>query len=130
MHRHAIDLFNHGYYWEAHEAWEALWVAVGRSGPVADLLKGLIKLAAAGVKLRAGNAAGVQRHAQRARQLFLNSADSCDNVSLQIGLSQNHLVQLAEQLTDRLSLPQTAMGRPVMNWNPPDATAQTNQAAE
>src|SRR5207244_4035273 len=21
---HAIDLFNHGYYWEAHEAWEAL----------------------------------------------------------------------------------------------------------
>ena len=20
-----LDLFNHGYYWEAHEAWEGLW---------------------------------------------------------------------------------------------------------
>jgi Domain of unknown function (DUF309) len=21
---HGLDLFNHGYYWEAHEAWESL----------------------------------------------------------------------------------------------------------
>jgi uncharacterized protein len=20
-----LDVFNHGYYWEAHEAWEGLW---------------------------------------------------------------------------------------------------------
>src|SRR5712691_4589106 len=45
-----IDLFNHGYYWEAHEAWEVLWHSCGRSGPTADFLKGLIHLAAAGVK--------------------------------------------------------------------------------
>ncbi|HEX5103310.1 MAG TPA: DUF309 domain-containing protein, partial [Pirellulaceae bacterium] len=45
---YAVDLFNQGYYWEAHEAWEALWHACGRKGPTADLLKGLIKLAAAG----------------------------------------------------------------------------------
>ena len=44
------DLFNHGYYWEAHETWEGLWNACGRSGTTADFLKGLIKLAAAGVK--------------------------------------------------------------------------------
>ncbi|MER9007639.1 DUF309 domain-containing protein [Mesorhizobium sp. M0862] len=25
MFRWGIDLFNHGYYWEAHEAWEPLW---------------------------------------------------------------------------------------------------------
>ena len=29
---YAIDLFNHGFYWEAHEAWEALWHAAGRHG--------------------------------------------------------------------------------------------------
>src|SRR5262245_31357021 len=63
---HAIDLFNHGYYWEAHEAWESLWHACGRGGPVADLLKGLIKLAAAGVKVREGRPAGVASHARRA----------------------------------------------------------------
>src|SRR5689334_23294646 len=42
-----LDLFNHGYYWEAHEAWERLWNAAGRHGATAELLQGLIKLAAA-----------------------------------------------------------------------------------
>ena len=70
----AIDLFNAGYYWEAHESWERLWLSAGRTGPVADLLKGLIKLAAAGVKAREGNIAGVRRHAARAAELF-RSAD-------------------------------------------------------
>ena len=41
-------LFNAGYYWEAHEVWEELWHAEGRRGPTAEVLKGLIKLAAAG----------------------------------------------------------------------------------
>jgi len=65
-----IDLFNHGYYWEAHEAWESLWHASGRRGPVAEFLKGLIALAAAGVKAREGRAGGVKQHAQRARSIF------------------------------------------------------------
>jgi uncharacterized protein len=67
---HAIDLFNHGYYWEAHEAWEELWHAAGRRGVIADYLKALIKFAAAGVKVREGRIPGVRRHAQRAIELF------------------------------------------------------------
>lgn len=67
---HAARLFDAGYYWEAHEAWEALWMAAGRTGPDATALKGLIKLAAAGVKAREGNAAGVERHARRAAELL------------------------------------------------------------
>src|SRR5437016_5797881 len=39
-----IDLFNHGYYWEAHEVWEGLWHACGRAGILGDMLKGLIQL--------------------------------------------------------------------------------------
>jgi uncharacterized protein len=65
-----IDLFNAGYYWEAHEAWEAVWVAAGRRGVVADFLKALIKLAAGGVKIREGTPAGARRHLRRARELF------------------------------------------------------------
>lgn len=72
----ALDLFNHGYYWEAHESWESLWHAAGHAGPVAVLLKALIKLAAAGVKAREGNAAGVRRHARRGAELFRIAADS------------------------------------------------------
>ena len=68
---YAIDLFNHGYYWEAHEEWERLWHVAGRQGATADFLKGLIKLAAAGVKLREGRAAGVEQHAKRGAELLL-----------------------------------------------------------
>ena len=45
-------------------------MAEGRTGKVADILKGLIKLAAAGVKAREGKPAGVRRHARRAEELF------------------------------------------------------------
>ena len=65
-----IDLFNAGYYWEAHEAWEGLWNACGRTGATARFLQALIALAAAGVKLRQGSAKGVAAHAVRAVSLF------------------------------------------------------------
>ena len=70
MYLHGIDLFNHGYYWEAHEAWEELWQADGRIGPVSDFLKALIKLAAAGVKVREGLPQGARAHALNALPLF------------------------------------------------------------
>lgn len=68
--RAGVSLFNAGYYWEAHEAWESLWHAHGRIGPNADVLKGLIKLAAAGVKVRERQPHGVVTHARRAGELF------------------------------------------------------------
>jgi hypothetical protein len=58
MYLRGIDLFNHGFYWESHEAWEAVWISAGRRGSVADFLKALIKVAAAGVKAREGREAG------------------------------------------------------------------------
>ena len=70
--RFGVDLFNHGYYWEAHEIWEGLWHACGRKGTLADFLKGLIRLAAAGVKAREGNPTGVVRHARAPGSCFRN----------------------------------------------------------
>lgn len=75
----AIDLFNYGYYWEAHEAWESLWHAAERRGLLADFFKGLIKLAAAGVKAREGRPDGVVRHARRAGELFSACLDKLTN---------------------------------------------------
>jgi len=66
----ANQLFDAGYYWEAHEAWERLWHAANRTGPVAKMLKALIKLAAAGVKIRELRPAGASTHADRAQRLF------------------------------------------------------------
>jgi hypothetical protein len=59
---YALDLFNSGFYWEAHEAWECFWNAFGRTTPEAQFVQGLIHLAAACVKVREGKPAGVSRH--------------------------------------------------------------------
>jgi uncharacterized protein len=40
-----IDLFNSGRYWDAHEAWEHVWIT-DRQGPDAGFYKGLIQVAA------------------------------------------------------------------------------------
>lgn len=94
--RIAIDLFNHGYYWEAHEAWETLWQAAGRRGPLADVLKGLVKLAAAGVKVREGNPRGVRRHADRAAELLAAAVTHWDGRCA--GLELRHAQGIAESL--------------------------------
>lgn len=84
-----IELFEHGYYWEAHEAWEGLWIAAGREGPVAELLRGLILLAAAGVKIRQGRGSGAARLGARARRCFERAR-------------QQHGVELAGMVLDEL----------------------------
>jgi hypothetical protein len=98
---YAIDLFNHGFYWEAHETWEALWHAAGRRGPTADFLKGLIKLAAAGVKAREGRAAGVRQHAQRAEELVHGVA--MGNARM-FGLLPDELIEDAAKLVSAAEL--------------------------
>jgi uncharacterized protein len=86
-----VDLFNHGFYWEAHEAWEGLWHACGRRGVVADFLKGLIQLAVAGVKHRQGLLPGVTNHARRAAELW--RATGQEHL---LGLPTHRLIELAD----------------------------------
>jgi hypothetical protein len=88
-----VDLFNHGYFWEAHEVWEGLWHACGRTGVTADFFKGLIKLAAAGVKHLAGNPRGVRSHACRAAELWRRAGHD-----LFLGLRLRELIELAEMV--------------------------------
>lgn len=98
-----IDLFNHGFYWEAHETWEQLWIDFGRTGLDANFIKGLIKLAAAGVKAREGRPKGVQRHACRAKELFHlvsdTSTDKEDAVRFG-GMNLGSLCKAAESIAE------------------------------
>jgi len=100
LYRFGIDLFNHGYYWEAHEAWEALWHAAGRRGPVADFLKALIQLAAAGVKVRQGQPEGTRTHTARARELLAGVAQSLNAESF-AGLRLSDLTLCCNAAYDR-----------------------------
>lgn len=110
---HGIELFSAGYYWEAHEAWEAVWNAFKRQGIAADFCKSLIKLAAAGVKAREGRPIGVARHAKRAQELLSEVAERLENdanaiqenedritepTTVFMGLNITSLKDLADQL--------------------------------
>ena len=46
----AADLFDHRYYWEAHEAWEAMWHQTAAESSDHKLLQSLIQYAAAILK--------------------------------------------------------------------------------
>jgi uncharacterized protein len=91
-----IDLFNAGFFWEAHEAWEGVWLACGRRGMIADFIKGLIKLAAAGVKHLEGKPAGVKSHAGRAAELW-----RAIRADVFLGLRVGELVGLADEVRAR-----------------------------
>lgn len=60
-----VDLYNHGFGWEAHEVWESLWLRP--SDPVqAECLQALIQLAAASVQQSIGHDDGRSRLCHRA----------------------------------------------------------------
>jgi uncharacterized protein len=99
---YGVDLFNHGYYWEAHESWEGLWLGCVRTGRTGWFLKGLIKLAAAGVKARAQNPRGMQRHARRAAELFRQTAQELGAEDIRfMGLPLTELIGFAGEIANR-----------------------------
>jgi predicted metal-dependent hydrolase len=109
-----LDLFNYGYYWEGHEAWEGLWQVADRDGSLRMLLKGLILLSAAGVKIRERKSAAATRHAMRAAALFrqlLKVQDSAFERAL--GMRPATLAEHAEAATRiPAELASTAPGQP------------------
>lgn len=90
---YALDLFNHGYYWESHVYLEALWNAHERKGDLAHLFLGLIKLAAAGVKWRLGHDSPTLGHLKRAKEHFENL--STYEVA---GLNKQELIELVDSI--------------------------------
>jgi predicted metal-dependent hydrolase len=98
---YGIDLFNYGYYWEAHEAWESLWHACGCTGLTADFLRALIRLAAAAVKARDGTHIGMKSHAAAARTLFQETAAHLGGDHHRyMGLSLSDLCQFAAEVAE------------------------------
>jgi uncharacterized protein len=97
---YGLDLFNAGFYWESHVEFESLWLAAGRKGVVADFLKGLIHLAAAGVKDREEKPRGVKSHARRAAELWREVARSSGTEErLFLGLRPPELIGMAETVS-------------------------------
>ncbi|MFM9858795.1 DUF309 domain-containing protein [Pseudoxanthobacter sp. M-2] len=83
-----LEAFSHGYFWEAHELWEAVWMCLPPASAERHLVQGLIQLANAALKRRMGQerAAGrileradsalEEAHRRHARPMGLSSTDT------------------------------------------------------
>jgi len=113
---HVLDLFNCGYYWEAHEALEKWWKEVDGDDPRHPFFHGLLRLSAAGVKAREGRPAGVRTHAARAAELLrmaalrLGGDDPC-----LLGLRLRPLAEAADALALRAASFRAARPMPAVD---------------
>lgn len=62
------DAFDQGYYWEAHELWEAVWMCLPPASAEKHLLRGLIQFANTGLKRRMGKDRAAERIILLARE--------------------------------------------------------------
>ena len=73
------EAFAQGYFWEAHELWEAVWMVLPPASAERHLLQGLIQLANGGLKARMGRENAARRIAALAdtalREAFLQGQE-------------------------------------------------------
>jgi predicted metal-dependent hydrolase len=72
--RYGASLCVHGFFWEAHEVWEAVWKACPPNGVERRLLRGLIAVANAALKLRMGRPNAALRLLREADALLAEAA--------------------------------------------------------
>lgn len=108
----AMDYFNLGFYWEANDEWDRLWRASNPETLVGRFLKGLVKLAAAGIKVREDSIHGVRRHAASAGEVFADVAAEADIDSF-CGLSFTKLQFAADRAAQLVYPDDMEPGRPL-----------------
>lgn len=75
-----LELFNHGEYFEAHEALELAWRE--ESGPVRELYRGILQIAVAYYHILRGNYRGAVKMFQRSRTWLGPFPNRCRGVDL------------------------------------------------
>jgi len=58
---HGVDLFNRRYYWEAHEAWEAVWHTCNKNATHGLFIQGLIQISAGLLRWHMGTERGARK---------------------------------------------------------------------
>lgn len=67
---YGADLYNHAYWWEAHETWESIWQSSDKASPQGRFLQALIQVSAAHLKRHLGSTEGTKRLLERSRVHF------------------------------------------------------------
>lgn len=68
--RYGVDLYNSGCWWEAHEAWEGVWMGLEAGSPARAAVQALIQVANAQLKLQLGRRNAVERLRRKYAELF------------------------------------------------------------
>lgn len=89
---YGVDLYNNGYWWEAHEAWEGLWQQTDKAGKQGRFLQGLIQIGAAHLKKHLGHKDGVDRLLARAFEHLAASRAGLAPNDTYMGLRLNDFV--------------------------------------
>ncbi|MBW2733842.1 MAG: DUF309 domain-containing protein [Deltaproteobacteria bacterium] len=63
---YGVDLFNHSFFWEAHEVWEPIWHEVGHESASGRFVQALIQMAAVMLLHRSERFGGIPKLLQRA----------------------------------------------------------------
>ena len=66
---YGADLYNHGFFWEAHEVWEAVWMAATPNSARRQALRSLIQMTNACLKLAMGKRNAFERLAAEVAQI-------------------------------------------------------------
>jgi len=105
-----VDLYNAGYLWEAHEAWEGLWHVSKPDELQAGHLQGLIQCAAACLKIEMGQPRGLERLSQLGTAKIEHTALAAGPIYM--GLDSLEFVLAMREFA--ASSPGTHEGRPRM----------------
>lgn len=98
---YAIDLINHGFYWESHVYFESIWHAHHRKGAIASYCKGMVKLAAGAIKLKQDRLNSARRLFEGANENFRNLPDDFFlgiTIEELIGYSENWISKGQEEI--------------------------------
>jgi predicted metal-dependent hydrolase len=98
-----IDLFNEGRYWDAHEAWEEVWMP-DRWGPDRGFYKGLIQVAAGCLHYQRRNPRGA-RNKWRSGAGYLRPY-----LPRHLGVELEPLVVRVDQLLEAIEAPEWPEG--------------------
>lgn len=77
LYLYGVDLFNHGFWWEAHTAWEALWKEAPQHHVTRLFLQGLIQVAAAQLKRLEGKGRGADKLAAKGIEKLREMSRRC-----------------------------------------------------
>ena len=97
-----LAAFDAGYFWEAHELWEPVWMALPAGGAERLYLQGLIQLANAGLKARMGRGAASAKCLARADALLAESVRRDGGAGL--GLAGERLEAMRARASQEIAL--------------------------